>query len=135
MSGYVKKYTQADAQRDANSVYRIYKIDCPDGRSYIGCTKRTLAERIASHLAEVRGFGRKMLNPNIIGFAIDRYGRDAITVQQIASAVGADSAAYVETLLIKQHGTLFPGGYNIRDVSAVRRGVAIGVGRSMAKAA
>lgn len=113
------------------SEYRIYRISCPDGRAYIGCTKTSISQRVAGHLAEVRGYGRPHLNPNLIGFAIERYGRKSVVIEHIASAIGAQNAAEVETALIRQHGTLYPQGYNIRAISAVRRGVALGVGQSL----
>ncbi len=113
--------------------YRIYKIDLPDGRSYIGCTVGPISQRISAHLAEARGFGRNAISPHVIGKAIDRFGRDNVTVAHIASAIGAQNAAETETALIAQHGTLFPAGYNLRAISAIRRGVAAGDGVSLAR--
>lgn len=92
-------------------IYTLYRVTAPDGRAYIGCTSQTIAQRWATHLKTYRDFpidGRASL-----GDAIRRWGKPAMVIEHIACAVGPVNAGEMERLLIAQHGTKTPGGYNI----------------------
>lgn len=95
--------------------FTIYKITCPEGRSYIGCTSKTAAERWRSHQADHRewpGHRRALLAD-----AIGRFGKAAFKVTTLAVVEGADDAAAFETLMIERHRTAHPHGYNFMKTS------------------
>lgn len=98
-------------------IYSLYKVTDPNGRCYIGCTSRTVEQRWQDH----RGFSAHIGYPrNKIGHAIERFGKEAFTVEHIASAVGVHAAKDSEAALIAQCGTLYPHGYNIVPAGPLR---------------
>jgi predicted GIY-YIG superfamily endonuclease len=111
--------------------YRIYKIDCPDGRSYIGCTTNAIELRLEQHFASGRRGGDERHNVEGIGAAVYRFGIDAVRIVELSTAKDAQVAAEIETALIAQHGTMAPHGYNMRAASCIKRGVAKGAGISL----
>lgn len=79
------------------------------GKSYIGITIRTVEDRWHRHcLAAVR----QPLPDYALSRAIRKYGPDAFEIEAIASAKTKADLFALETLLIAQHQTLLPGGYN-----------------------
>lgn len=84
-----------------------YKITHTEsGKAYIGITTRALKARWAAHGCPSRG-------PNAMGAAIIKYGRDAFSVEHIASARSLPDLLLLERALIAQYGTLAPNGYNL----------------------
>lgn len=98
-------------------VYTVYRINLPDGRGYVGCTKHGIEQRFVSHATSAPRYDD---NPNGVGAAIRRYGAENCTIEALASSIAPESAAELETLLIAQHETLFPRGYNLRARGVVR---------------
>lgn len=79
-----------------------------NGRQYVGVTKRSVARRWWEHK---RTTGLLVLQP--LGKAIAKYGSDAFTIEVIASAKTMLDLMELERLLIAQHDTLAPNGYNL----------------------
>jgi hypothetical protein len=48
-----------------------------------------------------------------IGNAIRKYGKESFSIKTIACCKCLDDALFLEKLLIKQHETLRPNGYNV----------------------
>lgn len=87
----------------------IYKIDCEiSGKSYIGKTIQPLAKRISQH---------KLPNKNkcrAISQSIQEHGWENFKVSIIWEG-NADILGEMENKLIREHKTLEPNGYNIRE--------------------
>lgn len=94
-------------------VYHLYMATDPEGRSYIGCTYHAPEHRWAGHYSKPpRAWpGDEAAH---ISDAIKRFGRGAFTLTHLATVFGSAEAAEIETLLIEQHGTMTPRGYNHR---------------------
>lgn len=112
-------------------LYRIYKIDLPDGRSYVGCTTNSIERRIAEHWSAGRRGGTERHNYEGVGAAIFHFGVDRLRYAELATTRDAQMAAEIETALIAQHRTMAPHGYNMRAASCIKRGVANGTGTSL----
>lgn len=111
--------------------YTIYRIECPDGRSYIGCTNGSVENRIRQHFLSAVDYYGSGPNPNSIGPALVRFGIEAIKYEALATTTSAQEAAELETRFIAECGTFFPDGYNLRRKSSVSRNVKGGVGKSL----
>jgi group I intron endonuclease len=72
---------------------------------YIGVTKRKLAKRWYEHCTQ-----RHCLR---LRHAIQKHGREAFAIIQLASAPDAEAASATEVALIAQWGTLSPAGFNL----------------------
>ena len=89
--------------------WSIYKITCAaSGKSYIGLTKLRISLRWQGHLSTARRGA-----PVAIARAIRKYGEVAFTMETIAQAASFEAAAIIERVLIAEHGTMHPGGYNL----------------------
>ena len=86
--------------------YLVYKHTSPSGKSYIGYTK-DYNKRCAVHRQPASG---------CIAFyrAIQLYGWDSFDHEILAENLSFDQATALEIQLIAEHGTLAPGGYNLR---------------------
>ena len=86
----------------------IYKIDCEvSGKSYIGKTIQSLKRRIQQH-RESKSYCRALSQ------AIREHGWDNFKVSTIWEG-NASKLGEMERKLISEHGTIEPGGYNIRE--------------------
>lgn len=76
-------------------------------RKYIGISKN-VKNRVYGHFS-----GQA---PKRLGRAIKKYGKDAFSAQAICYSINLDTAHLVdvEAGLIKKHGTVGPGGFNIK---------------------
>jgi hypothetical protein len=86
----------------------MYKLTFPNGKSYIGITKRTAAIRFAEHVKVSRA-GKKQC---AVHHAILKYGADVVMVETLA--VG--NWPYLITIEVKAialFGTRPPHGYNL----------------------
>ena len=84
----------------------IYRATSPNGKCYIGQTKKSLAERRAQHetpSSACRAFAD----------ALKRHGRDNFQWEIIAACDSKDDLDLTERRLIAQHNTRFPHGYNL----------------------
>mgnify|MGYP000234544694 CR=1 FL=1 len=87
--------------------YSIYIItNTVNAKQYVGITKR-LKKRWTEH--------QRMHGGACLGLysAIKKYGKEQFVFSHIADAFDKDSACSIERLLIKEHNTLSPHGYNL----------------------
>jgi group I intron endonuclease len=87
--------------------YLVYKHTSPSGKAYIGQTKN-YSKRCLQH--------RSPLNNNCASFsnAIKKYGWDNFHHEVLIDGLSLDDANTWEELLIAEHGTLSPNGYNLK---------------------
>lgn len=88
-----------------------YKITCTkNNKAYIGITTRSLDRRWYEHKYLPNSCGQ------LLSKAIKKYGKEAFTIEHIASAIGSlENLKLVEQELIKQLQTKVPNGYNLTD--------------------
>jgi group I intron endonuclease len=84
--------------------FLIYKFTSPSGKSYIGQTKN-LKRRIQAHKTKNRCLA--------FHSAIQKYGFENFTFEILYENLTLDEANHWEVIYIKEHGTLFPNGYNL----------------------
>ncbi len=87
-----------------------YLITCRvNGRQYVGITGRTLRQRWKEHISDA------LLRPkrSALGAAIRKYGADQFAIEPIFSAFSWTDLCIAERMLIEQHETLKPHGYNL----------------------
>jgi group I intron endonuclease len=87
--------------------YAVYIItNIVNAKQYVGITKR-LQKRWAEH--------KRMHGGECHGLysAIKKYGKEKFVFSHIADAFDKESACVIERLLIKEHNTLSPYGYNL----------------------
>jgi group I intron endonuclease len=87
-------------------MYAIYIITCTaNAKQYVGITK-DLKRRWGQH---------KTLNGSApaLHAAIEKYGMDAFAFTHIADAFDSECACAIEQMLIKEHNTMSPNGYNL----------------------
>ena len=93
-------------------VMKIYMIqNSVNGKSYVGITRRSLAERWSEHLEEARG----ARSSRALTQAIRKYGESAFSIQLLGEAEDWDSLCAAEVELIQLLGTKAPGGYNLTN--------------------
>jgi len=80
------------------------------GERYVGITSHSANRRWSAHCAEATNGSHRLL-PS----AIRRYGAHCFAVSVIATGLDADGLKRVEPLLIKQHRSRAPRGYNMTD--------------------
>ena len=90
----------------------IYKAT-RGGKSYIGQTRNGVARRWRSHIREALA-GGKANECRLLNSAIRKYGADAFAVSVVAR-VPLEWADAAEREAIIQHGTMAPGGYNLKE--------------------
>ena len=82
----------------------IYKItNNINGKVYIGQTCRSLEDRMAEHVRH---------NIIVVDKAIQKYGADKFTVEQIDTASDIDELNQKEQFWIQHYGSMVPNGYN-----------------------
>lgn len=86
----------------------LYRLTFPNGKSYIGITKRTAEKRFAAHVWHSIGKKRKYA----VHSAILKFGADSVVVETLAVAAWSDLAE-LEIKAIAEHGTRAPNGYNL----------------------
>lgn len=87
-------------------------ITCvPTGRRYIGITSRSLRRRWAEHVYDAASKRTAMA----IGRAIAKYGAENFLIESLCCASSWDDICATERVLIVQHGTRKPQGYNISE--------------------
>jgi len=90
-----------------NNLYVIYKITSPSGKSYIGQTNN-MKRRITKHKS-------RSSTCRLVSSAIQKYGWDNIHHEILLSGLSIDEANIHEPLLIIEHSTLSPAGYNLKS--------------------
>jgi group I intron endonuclease len=89
------------------SIYLIYKHTSPSGKSYIGQTK-DYKQRCWQHQ-------RPTSRCKAFAAAIKKYGWDNFTHELLVEHITEDEANTLEIFYIKEHQSLFPGGYNLTE--------------------
>jgi group I intron endonuclease len=88
-------------------MYSVYIITCTaNAKQYVGIA------------ADLQTRWRRHRNANegqLIHKAIKKYGIDAFVFTHIADAFDAESAKMIERMLIAEHNTKMPHGYNMTD--------------------
>jgi group I intron endonuclease len=92
-----------------DDTYVIYKHTSPSGKSYIGQTK-DYDRRCWQHQNRP---GCRALNSSI-----KKYGWDNFQHELIMEGLSLEAANHWETVLIVEHNTLAPNGYNLRTGGA-----------------
>lgn len=86
----------------------LYKLDFPNGKSYIGITTGTAKKRFAGHRRGARG----QKKCSLLARAWAKYGEPTLVVLAV---LRDDELAAAEIRAIKAFGSLHPGGYNILE--------------------
>lgn len=85
-----------------------YLVTClTNGKQYIGITSMSVRDRWNNHLAYAEAGNTTPLHTDI-----QRLGRECFSVELIANARSDEDAHELERILITQHQTLYPLGYN-----------------------
>ena len=88
----------------------IYKITNKiTNKSYIGLTTKTVEKRWKGHLNKAI----KEKKDQHICCAIRKYGQENFIIEELCSCFNRESLNKTEQILILQHNTLSPGGYNL----------------------
>ena len=90
----------------SKSNYCVYKHTSPSGKSYIGQTNN-YSKRCARHRANIES--------SVFGAAIKKYGWDNFTHEILRNGLTIEEANIIETLMIQQHNTISPNGYNLQS--------------------
>ena len=85
--------------------YYVYKHTSPSGKSYIGITNN-LSVRDSSHKSGDNGC-------TAFNQAVKKYGWNAFTHEIIACCLSPQDALHLECLLVLEHNTQSPNGYNL----------------------
>lgn len=98
-----------------------YKITHRDsGKAYIGITTQSLAGRWKDHCKATDTY---------ISRTIRKYGSGCFDIEHIASTSTLDGLRELEILLIAQHGTLKPRGYNVHPGGEITKHTAATIER------
>lgn len=91
-------------------MFQAYRISClTTGRAYIGITSRSLKRRWAEHVYDGRSRRTKMA----ISRAIGKYGAGNFRIEGLCCARSWPDICASESILIEQHRTRAPYGYNL----------------------
>lgn len=86
---------------------KIYKItNTINNMAYIGKTQNSIEYRFGQHC-------RPSSNCKRLSRAIQKYGKDSFKIEEICSVIDLIDLNSLEILLIKEHNTLSPDGYNL----------------------
>jgi hypothetical protein len=98
--------------RRGDGIWEIYLITCQaNGKQYIGQTGSTAYARWGWTISQAKA-GKKSFP---LHEAIREHGPHAFTIEVIAVCKSKADANWLESQLIKQHGTRAPNGYNMTD--------------------
>lgn len=93
--------------------FTIYKMTDRNGMSYVGCTSKSLENRMSGH----RNAATRATKGGI-SEAIRNLGFQSFLVEVLAVEHTAEAAAETETKMILTHKSFAPNGYNKSSVSA-----------------
>ncbi len=98
----------------------LYIITGPEGKSYIGVTRRSTKIRWQAHSTESLNLRQKRLHrcsstELTLHAAIEKFGPRAFRIETLAVLGNADSEylAQIERRAIEAYGTMTPDGYNM----------------------
>jgi hypothetical protein len=87
---------------DRCALHRVYRLVFPNGKSYVGQTRRLPRERFEEHAK----------NGSLVRRAIDKHGASSVRVQTLAIVPETD-VDLAEKVFIAAYDSLVPSGYNI----------------------
>ncbi len=87
----------------------LYRLDFPNGKSYVGITSKTAEWRWKTHVQEAKQ-GKYLIN-----LAIRKHGPESVKLTTLAQADDWAELCALERAAIIQHGTRSPHGYNVTD--------------------
>ena len=88
----------------------VYKItNRVNGKVYVGQTKFSLEDRWRIHCQPSKTTTRALKN------AINKYGKENFTVEQIDVASNREDAYVKESYWIQHYNSMFPNGYNLQS--------------------
>lgn len=100
------------------SKYEIYCIkNNVNGLKYIGQTAKGIKNRFKQHIDLAISYD----SPCLIHKAIREYGAEAFSCELIESAKSRKELDELEIKFIAEHGTLYPGGYNMQIGGGYRK--------------
>ena len=85
----------------------IYKLNFPNGKSYIGQTSQSLNIRLSKHKEASTRDKFPLYN------AINKYGWDSVKVEILYQGTHMVNIDHAEKYFIREYNTLVPNGYNI----------------------
>jgi group I intron endonuclease len=88
-------------------VYKV--INKINGMSYIGQTNRDIQERWTEHCKPALQARSYLSN------AIQKYGKENFEIQELKKATSQEELDDLEDKVIKEHCTMWPNGYNLRN--------------------
>lgn len=100
----------------------LYRIQFPNGKSYIGITMKTAAERFARHCANL--FDQDKADLALVR-AMKKYGADRAVLTTLAICDDWGALCLMESRAIVAYGTKFPRGYNLTDGGEGLQGVVV----------
>jgi group I intron endonuclease len=91
-------------------VFRAYLVTClVTRRQYVGITSRSVAQRWIEHLHGAKKHAQR----SALLSAILKYGPESFVTDEICCAKSWADICDIESLLIAEHGTFAPDGYNL----------------------
>lgn len=88
----------------------LYRLDFPNGKSYVGITKESSARRFARHVRNALG-GQTTALAN----AIRKYGAQSVTVTPVIEVEDWELLCLAEQEAIAKWATQSPNGYNLTE--------------------
>jgi len=95
------------------TVWKIYCLTFPNGKRYVGQTKRTLKKRFKEHCDDT--------SKRVLRFAIRKYGKETVSMRLLDVTFSQEDADRVEDGYIMMFGTLHPLGYNMQRGGQIAR--------------
>jgi len=85
---------------------QLYKLDFPNGKSYIGITSKTAQQRFKEHCCQSK-------NKNPCQSAIKKYGKENVKLTVLSTVDNWELLCLAEIEAIEKFNTFKPNGYNI----------------------
>jgi group I intron endonuclease len=96
------------AEMDSKPYGRVYLVtNSENGKKYIGQTVMTLEQRWSKH--------QRTKGCSAIHAAINKYGKDAFSIVEIAQAFSANELNEIEKNAVEEHNCISPNGYNLKE--------------------
>jgi len=109
----LKWVTRSEAVSN-NNMGQIYRVTGPEGKSYVGSTKRTGAVRLQEQ--------KSITSCPLMHAAVQKYGIDKFALEILLEVEDEDLPLY-ERQMIHECNTMHPAGYNLTDGGEVGKQV------------
>ncbi len=87
------------------ALHRVYRLVFPNGKSYVGQTRRLPRERFEEHAKNAK-------KESVVRRAIDKHGAPSVKIQTLAIVPETD-VDLAERIFIAAYDSLVPCGYNV----------------------